>query len=289
MELASHLWDEDDPAYAVCRCGLTSLYEHCSTENGGQVRVLADSESLLAHMLYQRTAPGYAEMNQRISTLAQRIACAPPGTLPQEVRGACKVLSDKISTQESMFVQDMREVVQQMNPACANWSPFRRDKLKRDQALVAVRDRGMPWRIALAHVRKVRALLGIPPDAPELKEMADTVLEHIPASIALYREILERLVTTGCDLSKPERANWIWDMQILMGIGESIGNPPRRVTVVTGDKAIVEAAQTASVGDCVKSLDDYLSELQAYSLALNSQVTPRGEASGQSVLGIVTE
>jgi hypothetical protein len=258
MELASHLWDANDPNYAECRQGLCCLYEHCRTDGGAQLRLVADSESLLAHMLYQRVPAGSQETTERLSRLAYAVGVAPAGELPQGIRDACKNIADQLAGRESLFVGDMATVVQSMNPGCAGWVPFAKDQSQRAEALAVVRSKDMPYRIAVAYVLRVRNLLGLAGNAPDLKGMADAVLDHAPAPIALYGQILERLVNTGCNLTKRQRANWIWDMEIAVGIGEAFGHPAQRMTLVTGDHAIVGAAKAASLGQYVRVLHDYL-------------------------------
>ncbi len=261
MELASHLWDENDPAYGECRCALTSLYQHCCTDAGDQVRVVADAESQVAIALYQKEPPGHAETTERLSKLACAVAIASTGTFAPKIRDACKEISDQITSREDLFVKDIQAVVLAMNPAAAGWDPYAKDKPGRQQALATVSSDLMRWRIALAHVLKARDMLGIPRNEPELKEMTDDILAHTGTAVALYQEILVRLVSTGCDVSKKKRANWIWDMEIALGVGEEIGDPPKKIVLVTGDGAVVEAAKAADAGAYVMSLNDYLAGL----------------------------
>jgi hypothetical protein len=198
---------------------------------------------------------------QRLSQLARAVADAAAGTFSYQITHASKEIADQVQIREGLFVSDMKNVVLKMNPDAVGWEPYAKDKAGRRQALAGVRAPKALWQIALAHVIKARNLLGIPLHRPGLGEMADELLAHAGASIALYREILERIVTNPCDLSKPKNANLLWDMQIAMGIGERVGNPPRRVTLITADNAIADAAGAASLGGQVMRLRDYLTEL----------------------------
>jgi hypothetical protein len=233
-ELASHLWDQRDPNYSQCRCALTALYEHWR-EQGGELRSIADSETLVAKMLYNQIPPGYPETAEKLAQLARAVALA-DGDLDGSVSTLCKALADQVESAESMFVSDMHAAIHRLDPASTGWKPFSGNKAARRKAIEMVRGTEMPLRIAGMLVVKTRLLLGIPIDGPDFDGMSRAVLERLPVPIALYRQILERIVTTGSNISKKERANWIWDMQIAMGIGQSLQNGLPPLTLVTGDK-----------------------------------------------------
>lgn len=85
------------------------------------------------------------------------------------------------------------------------------------------------------------------------------VVDHFSTPLRLYRSILLRIVSTGCDLTKKNRSNWLWDIQISFAAGCHVNTLP--VQIVTGDRDIAAAATEADVGGSVLSLEQHLSRL----------------------------
>lgn len=261
MELASHLSDPTKPAFAECRTGLEALYEHCRVDGGDEFRLIADSESLIAHMLFGREPSGSADTTQALAKFTAMVANTPPGPLPPLMAKDSKTLADILHARETAFIADMKSVVNRLNPAASDWNPLGADPSSRDARLKDVRSPKMPWSIALGHVLKARTQLGMPTAAPTLEDETDAVLKAGSASITLYRDILERLVATGCDMTKKARQNWIWDMQIAFAVGQDFGDPPKPLVLVTGDGAILDAAKASGLDTFVCRLPDYLASL----------------------------
>jgi hypothetical protein len=216
---------------------------------------------LIADFLYQKAVPHHDDTTQKLAKLTYLIASAPPGALDPKMAAACKEIADIIDGREAIFVADMQTVVKKMNPATVGWNPFEADKAGRQARLAEVKSPAMLWHIALGHAMKARSMIGKPLTDPGLKEDADKVLEAGGTSIALYQAILERIVSTGCDVSKKARANWLWDMEIAFAIGQEFGDPPCPLTLVTTDGAVLAAARTAAMDKHVMSLKDYLAAL----------------------------
>ena len=261
MELASHLRDATDPHFEVCRTAIQALYEHCK-ERTGQLRMVADSESLIAHMLYGRFPASNAKTSETLAQLARAVALSPSGPLHQSVVKQCAEIGMCIDDGEKNFVADLAHAVQWLKPNCVGWEPFSKDKQKRKRALVIVRSDDMKTGIAATQVIKARRLLGEKEDGPDLEGMANAVLAHAPVAVALYRQIVELLISNGVDISKKEHANWIWDIQIVFGIGEELQCGLPKLTLITADKAIARAATEASVAGSILRLPEYLANLQ---------------------------
>jgi len=261
MELASHLADDKDPDYANCRCAMNALFEHCSTEGGDQLRLVADSESLLAQFLLGQELPAHRQTTETLATLAKAIHTFGAEPMPTDVIALCSEIKCQLEERETQFVEDMRQVVLMLNPACQDWNPFAADPIGRDQALAAVRAPGSILALASAFVIKAHMLLGMPVPEADLRPMSKAVLERFGASVTMYLRTLEHLVMTGSNMSKPQRANTIWDMQILMGIGQQFADTPGELTLITGDAVVRRSAEQAAAEEYVYRLDEYLAAL----------------------------
>ncbi len=100
--------------------------------------------------------------------------------------------------------------------------------------------------------------------------MSEAVLNHFGPSLTIYLRALENIIMTGSDMSKPQRANTIWDMQILMGVGQRFADSAGDLTLITADGAVKRAADRASMGQYVRQLEEYLAELTCKTPVLDS-------------------
>jgi len=93
--------------------------------------------------------------------------------------------------------------------------------------------------------------------AANVAGMSQWVANQFATPILLYREILKRIVETGCNIEKKKRSNWIWDIQIAMGIGQPIANVNKVLHLVTTDNAIVHAAKESGNRNFVHTLEEF--------------------------------
>jgi hypothetical protein len=91
--------------------------------------------------------------------------------------------------------------------------------------------------------------------------MTDCVRQRASGALELYRAVLIRVVETGCNIAKSAKANAIWDLNLLIGVGEEVGGQGRKLRLVSGDRTIVKAATDAGLSQFVSSLEAYLNEI----------------------------
>jgi hypothetical protein len=237
------------------------LYQHCRADNE-QLKCVADSESLIARMLYGRAPAQNEDATEKLSRLAKAVAESEGQPLSPDVVALCKVVAHHVDATERGWAGDMQNVVQWMRPGFSGWDPFSSDRTKRREALDIVRSAEMQPYLAAAHVIKARLSFGVPVQDPNLDGMANAVLEKAGASISIYRSILEQLVTSGWDPTKNKRTNSLWDMQVVLGVGEALEGGLAAITLITSDRGILNAAAAASRSEFVMSLASYLTCLQ---------------------------
>lgn len=94
-------------------------------------------------------------------------------------------------------------------------------------------------------------------DQAALEEKVNFMVTVFATPLALYNEIIQRIIMDGCDLRKKGRENWIWDTQMAFQTSPLavLGESP--IWLVTDDGAILDAASEAGAKEVVKSLVDY--------------------------------
>jgi hypothetical protein len=257
MELMGHLADQSDPAFNECRLAVVALY-NLSASNPHQVRILSDSETLILRALYGRTLPETDQTTQRICTLALYVVENTPNVLDLNATAVLQEIRNHLSKVEQQFISDVWQyVVQELNPSSTGWVPLENDEPMRNVVLNILRSATMQQTIATAFVLKAMHQAQVIESTAEIVAKAHFVSTTFPAAIHLYREILKRIVETGCNLNKKKRANWIWDIQIVMGVGQQIATVNKPLHLVTTDGDIVTAAETAGCRQFVHSLSEF--------------------------------
>ena len=261
VELASHIWDKLDPHCSKCRDAIGALHEHCLCSDTGYPRMLADGESLIAHMLYGQALGLNEQTMRRLMAISLGVKSSKGTDLPSDIIQSCQELHRQVRSAEDQFVRDMQDMVSLIDPSCVGWRPFAQDRAKRRAALSAIKSEAMIRQFAQCLVLKARALLDRPLNGPDLEGMTDCVRHRASGALELYRLVLVRLVETGSSLAKSGKANAIWDLNILIGVGQELGGQGAKLRLVSGDRAMVKAANNAGLGRFVSSLEAYLNEI----------------------------
>lgn len=273
LELLAHLADPQDPAYADCMSAVCALQRHCEVDPAtGQLAILGDAESHLARGLYGVTPTNHQQTTQILAWTCLSVQRNPTEEHLDHVRSYLVGIRDWMQQAERDFVNDMRSfVVQGFDPAAQNWTPLQHDADLRRRVLEHLGSQDALRE--LAQILVLKAMLqthgGIRPD-PDFDRKVDFVVEKFSAPLRLYREITKRIVMSGCDLSKKNRANWLWDIQIAFGVGaagHTVDGQP--LQLITDDKDIVDAAREANAGDAVLSLNVHLARVQTREAAPN--------------------
>lgn len=101
-------------------------------------------------------------------------------------------------------------------------------------------------------------MVGANPAAEVLDRASVTLKELFPIPLRIYNRLMYAIVKSGLDLSKPENANTIWDIQLAMSTPTSSKMVRTPVWIVTGDDAFHKAAKAAGISHVVHRLDSYL-------------------------------
>lgn len=261
MELASHLAEVDQGSFAECRRGLTDLYNHCLDPESLMLRIVADSESLVCYSLFQVVPNELEVTTQALSRFAKEVAECGHGDIPPTLRRKAAIIKKQVMARESNFIIDMRDVAQTLNPNHIGWNPFKNDPEARDSVLKFIRKDEFILYASKIYVIKAHKMSNRSSNSEVINDMAEHLKDHIRPSLELYREILIRLVSTGVNIERRSRCNWLWDMQIAFGIGETFNEPPHILHLITSDDDIIQAARAAKCDDYVFTITAYLDKL----------------------------
>lgn len=268
LELASHIADVNDNAYENCKLSVIALAQHAAIQNDGeQIAILADSESQLCKFLFNEQPLHHSNVTEILSQMYKTLSqfSSEDEIDTNIVRNRENLMRIKLfmDKAEKRFINEMMDyVVLGFNPKADNWEPLKHDESLRKRALNFLNSQNSLQLLAQSQVKKTCSILNKQIDDSELDNMTSSVLEKFEVPLQIYNEILKRIVISGCDLTKKNRSNWIWDMQIAFVIGAShrVNNCP--VRLVTSDKDIINAAKNTNCSNVVYSLQRYIDSLK---------------------------
>jgi hypothetical protein len=238
---------------------------HCSTPGGErpQFNLLADSEDHLCHTLFGRTIPNREEQSKICTSLVHRVATSVSPADLDDLRPVFVELAEKHAETERQFVTDMwNHVVKGLDPEAKSWRAWDDDPDRRKQLLARVNSTDGLRQAAGMLVIKAANEVGIILDQRLYAEKVALLLRAFEPPLRLFNSILKRIILDGCDLSKPGRSNWIWDIQMAFSTSPLARLEGVPVWLITDDKAILEAAKEGGARHLVHRMSEYLTLLE---------------------------
>ena len=264
-ELSSHLADAHDPHYSRCLGALRALWQHCSQYDGSKqyLPFVPDTEELLSTSLFGQDVSGREEEIEAVSAFVGRVANCQGTAELHEALSTLGGLRRHVARVEADFVDSMRHMVQYLDPDAQDWETFRNDPERR-RAILARIDAGVGLRyFAEGLVTTAARLIGATLVGEAFEQRVELVLANCGTPIQFFDGIVRKLVGGGIDMSKPGRANSIWDLQIAFygSPGWTMDGVP--LVLVTEERAIRDAAARAGDSSAVMSLQEFTTSLDS--------------------------
>jgi hypothetical protein len=252
VELCSHLADHKDRGFTECVAAICAMWTHCNNDVHGypQLATLVDTEGQLCKGLYGRVPDGHEAATNLMAELVRDVQSDPhPAalTLHQQTFEQVKRIADKF---ENDFVASMNSSLHGFDLSDPEQRRTLGQTLKTEGALIIA---------GVQAVLRVRTLLGLQGDDPELAQRAEFVVANCPTAVRLYVYKLRQIAVDGMDIAAPRQRNSVWDIDLSFLIGNPVCGLP--IHLVTTDSEIVDIAKTAGQSGHVETLDHYLRRL----------------------------
>ena len=262
-ELLSHLADTGDPAFGDCRRAILGLWNHCLQESKEMLRFIPDPELQFAKEFYGETDEQYEELYNNVMYLCKEINERGGSEDLTDIRYGLRQISEAVEMSENNFVDDvLRQVVNHTDPDASNWHMFEDDEEAKNEILSFLSSEDSDVVIGISNALRFMNAAGVSGESSdEISAKGKYLAENYKVPIKLYKEILKRIVETGCDLTKKSRANWLWDMQISFFLEPNNHVQGEPLVLVTDDGDILDAADEAGASDFVMELSHYRSSL----------------------------
>jgi len=235
--------------------GLQVLSGHCAGpgEVDSVLRWVPDGDATLCHFVFAEAHPEHQTILDGLWILIKDIG--PDGYDRQKY----EPILEMVEMRESQFVDETwQHVVQKMNPGAESWAPLEEDGEARGRVLRRLRTAETRRVMARALLDKACRLTGNKAPIDGLEEVVLSLAGTFATAIQFYINNLIKIAETGCDFTKKQRGNNLWDMNIAMNVGEHshVGGAP--LTLVTDDNGIHKAASETGNSGRVLRLMDYL-------------------------------
>jgi len=260
QELLAHLADKNDNAFDRCLRANKAMYLH----NGdAQIANMFPMFEVLLAQIYFNDQPGKRlETYNAIAQISMHLAMNPSEATFAIFHDKLQTIKASVDLGEAGFIDGMFRFVKQTDPSATDWMPFRNDAAKRQKLLKGLRSDAASFEIAKGYVFMTHYTLIENGHtnlytAEQISNFSKSVTEKFPEPIALFKTVIENLVNSDFPLDEASRANFIWDIALMFGVGKhSIGDD--KLYFVTGDKAIIRAAIKQGSGTAVLTLEEYL-------------------------------
>jgi len=256
-ELLAHLADEHDPDFKACLRAVARLGRHCSRWRGGaevDFMQLADAQvvrQLFGQSIASEVRPGgYA-------TIIGEVSRNPVAEVVRGYHEELTLVRDGIMKAEAEFVANLwKKVVLTLDPAASTWQAVIRSP-KRTTLLQAITAGEGLDLVAGTIVDRAASKAGVSLTEAQRMEAIKRAHRSFPTAIHHHNLLIRRLLENGPDMSKPERANSVWDHELTFSTapGATVVGAP--LVLVTGDPLILQASSDAGTRAHVWSFDEY--------------------------------
>jgi hypothetical protein len=253
-ELSSHLADAADPAYHHCLNAMAALGEHArSTDvSAPGIRLASDSEWVVCDVLFSRAPPGAVENVANLSALANYIRDNAPSLSDPVVLSNINKFAKEMAARETVWLGDLQKLLDHLNSL--------KTKTERRQLRAALESTPFAELWSVVAVSHYADLVSVALDASELDKRAQFFRAHFAGAFHVILALLRNLLgSPGLNLTsaRKKRGNFMWDAGIAYLIPTSPAAADPAVEIVSGDKALIEAAAAAGHSKAVTPLDQY--------------------------------
>ncbi|MFZ0887419.1 MAG: hypothetical protein WA005_03125 [Candidatus Binataceae bacterium] len=266
-ELIGHLDNPTDPAYQHCLNALVALSEHTWSlhDPPGGLCLTADAESTVCDALFQ-AAPLVAWRNvQNLSLLAAHVKQHAPSLTDPAAVNNIRVFAAAMRKKETEWLRDLRALLDGCDPKLAHaWIGGRSDKETRRKLRDYFGSQAFMDAWATIGVMRHAELVGMTLTQKELAKKGDVMRNVFAAPFRLTSVLLQKFPTArqiNLTSRKKKWGNYMWDAAICYSIGRFHQIDGASVFLVTGDRAIRDAAVAANCAGSVVPLSDYLKAL----------------------------
>jgi len=263
FELISHLSDKTDPHFENCYQALNLLYKHIKYDKN--LHFIANAEAILCKLLYKELPPYTDEVNHRLVNLIYKIISDKNNLQDKIIHKEVSRIEQELNEIEERFLDELRRsIIKRIKPNSEKWNSIKEDSDLRKRALTFLNSKNQDYYTAYSNVIKAANALEIRESYLETHKKVLWVKSIFKVQLEFYRLILKKIWIDGANADKGSRRNWIWDLHIILCLGNNLLFNEKEVYLITSDGEILEAASNAGADKYVLKLEEYLTACGFY-------------------------
>lgn len=254
-ELVTHLADSTDPARERCMNALVLLAEHTWSTSG--VRSFSDPVSTVCRSLFGTIPESAARDVAEFNKLAGYVKDNAPTLTTAAAINNFQHFAMRMRANERKWLLDMQNLLTSCDPSTArSVLGGKNEKEVRQKLRDLINSQAYFEGWSLAAVRDYGEKVGWRGSESETSKRATAVREVFSVPFYLMKTLTLKLVDPS-PVNLVKRVNFMADYEICFSVGGFHEIKGAQMFLVTGDRAIREAAQLAGCADRVLLLSDY--------------------------------
>ena len=257
VELAYHLCDSNDPAFANCKSALVANYIHTSPSSNS-FRLLAEKESLVMAFLFNVRQHPHKNLIESIFKMATDLI--DDHSNDPSNSSYCSLIESSVKMAEQDFIDNVLLALKEIDPNFDGIETFKNNKEGRKVALSSLENSGHALKIAFGLVLSAHRELEIDPNHEDIDRMTIDILRIFKAPIKFYHKLLYKLVMASkinMHSKGGKWGNWFWDIEHTFSVTNSLIDS-RIPIMVSNDKQLYDNLLEVYDSDRVYKLDEYL-------------------------------
>lgn len=263
MELLAHVASKKDKQYQKCLNAIKAMYLHNGNKDNFQM--VASFDLQIARSFFHKDFSKKIETSQAIGQILYHLATKPSPHTFKKFQHNLNRIQKHIKESEEDFVNGMRAIVRIIDPSAVGWRIYEHDDAKRKKALEYIRSEQVSVELAMSWICAVYIHLLMNDevnveDKFDFLDMSHELIKHFPEPIILHKQVLENLVNSDFDMAQNNRANFLWDIQLMFIAGDNKMSGDK-LYLVTSDDAMKQAANKCGHHLNILTFEEYMDVL----------------------------
>lgn len=268
-ELLSHLSSNSDPHFLNCKNAILAINHHCRDSKTKEFKYINDFDSELIKYFFNKNRDKTDEVYNICSKLCDYIIYNQNDYYLEDIRQELKAFTSTVADMKGDFINYYKSLIYKIDPSVIGWRLNKDDKSMRRKNLDFLKSDEFLNILAREEVHRLSKYANVNPTEKDILKFTKFINDNFSFPLFIKIEILRRINGSGLDLSKKNRGNWFWDIQIASCVYTDNNLNIIPYIFVTSDKGILKIAKKYGLNKRVISKQDYINLLQIDSNFLN--------------------
>jgi len=262
FELLSHLSSDSDPNFLNCKNAILAIIHHCRDTKTKEFKFINDFDSELIKYFFNKNRDKTDEVYDICSKLCDYIFIYRDDHYLEGIRQDLKAFTSTVADIEGDFIYYYKSLINNIEPSVKDWQLNKDDKSMRRKNLRFLNSNEFLNILAKEEVIRLASLANVKITEEQIVKYTAFIIRYFLFPLVIKIEIIRRIIETGFNLSKENRSNWFWDIQLASCVYTNKNMNSIPYIFVTSDQGILKIAKKYDLNERVISKNDYLKLLQ---------------------------